>query len=118
MSRNSRPVYSTESGRLCPDCGQAQDRCRCRDNAVRQVAPGGAITIQRERKGRAGKEVTVVRNLPLNAMELRMLASTLRKHCGSGGTVQQDTIEIQGDHRNKVKNFLQEQGYEARLAGG
>ncbi|MCB1672503.1 MAG: hypothetical protein R3F41_01250 [Gammaproteobacteria bacterium] len=117
--KHSRPVYSTESGRLCPGCGQPVSECRCRQNRQQQVVSSArSVTVQRERKGRAGKEVTVVRDLPLNQLELQLLASSLKKHCGCGGTVTQDTIEIQGDQRERIRRYLSDQGYQVKLAGG
>jgi translation initiation factor 1 len=118
MARDSRPVYSTDSGRLCPECALPVSNCQCKSKTRQTAQPSGGVTIGRERKGKAGKEVTVIRGLPLNALELQLLGSSLKKHCGSGGTVSGDTIEIQGDHREKVKAFLLDLGHQAKLAGG
>ncbi|MBT8146769.1 MAG: translation initiation factor [Gammaproteobacteria bacterium] len=115
--KNSRPVYSTESGRLCPSCGYPQSDCQCK-KAGAVTSSGKPIAIWLERKGRGGKEVTVIRDLPLNAMELQLLTSALKKHCGTGGTVNNGWVEIQGNQREKVRAYLQQQGHSAKLAGG
>ena len=115
--KNSRPVYSTESGRLCPECGQPQNNCRCKTESSPLSNSGSTATIWLERKGRGGKEVSVIRDLPIGMMELQLLASALKKHCGTGGTVNKDCIEIQGNQREKIRQYLETQGYPAKLAG-
>lgn len=74
--------------------------------------------IRREKKGRGGKTVTVVYNLHLAPAELKVLGRHLRHTCGSGGTVKDGTIEIQGDHRDKVAEALQIIGYRVKFTGG
>jgi len=74
--------------------------------------------IRRETKGRGGKTVTVVRNLRLSPDDLKALGRHLRQACGSGGTVKDGEIEIQGDHRERVKAALEELGYRVKLTGG
>jgi translation initiation factor 1 len=74
--------------------------------------------IARDRKGRGGKTVTVVRNLQLTTEDMRALGSQLRKACGAGGTVKDGVIEIQGDHREKVAAKLAELGYRVKFSGG
>jgi len=114
--KTSRPVYSTKSGRLCPGCGHPKNDCQCSiDNPP--AGTGKAATIWLERKGRGGKEVSVIRDLPLRPMELQLLASTLKKQCGSGGTVSNGCIEVQGNHRDTIKRYLEQQGHAAKLAG-
>jgi translation initiation factor 1 len=77
------------------------------------------ITIQREKKGRGGKQVTVLRGFQLAAKDLEKLGKTLKKGCGSGGTIKQDSIiEIQGDHREKIAALLQKQGFKSKFVGG
>ena len=116
--KTSRPVYSTESGRLCPQCGQPQNGCQCKKDQRRPTSTDATVTIWLERKGRGGKEVSVIRDLPLNTMELQLLASTLKKLCGTGGTVSNGCIEIQGNHRDTLKHYLQQQRHAVKLAGG
>lgn len=74
--------------------------------------------VRRETKGRGGKTVTVVRNLRLSPDDLKALGRHLRQACGSGGTVKDGEIEIQGDHRERVKAALEELGYRVKLTGG
>ena len=114
----SNRVYSTEHGQICRACQQPQDRCQCQTNRRQQVLGDGRVRISRETKGRKGKGVTLIRGLAMNANELDQLGRQLKQLCGSGGAVKQDTIEIQGDHREKVMAFLQQRGIDAKLSGG
>jgi translation initiation factor 1 len=76
------------------------------------------IRVGRETKGRAGKGVTVVTGLPLAPAQLEALASELKKRCGSGGTVRDGVIEIQGEHRDLLVQELTKLGYQAKRSGG
>lgn len=76
------------------------------------------LKIRRETNGRGGKAVTVVFELPDNEAYFKELTSKLKTHCGSGGAFKQSTIEIQGDHRDKMKAFLEKLGFKVKLAGG
>jgi translation initiation factor 1 len=120
----SRLVYSTGQGRLCPECTRPLTDCRCRRSKPAQPAaapapPGdGIVRVGRETKGRKGKGVTVIRGLPLAGDALESLATRLKKRCGSGGTVEAGTIEIQGDHRDLLLDELGKLGYTVRRAGG
>ena len=78
----------------------------------------GIVRIHRETKGRGGKGVCVITGLPLAEAPLKELARQLKQHCGTGGTVKDDVIEIQGDQREKIKLFLEKTGYKVKLAGG
>jgi translation initiation factor 1 len=113
-------VYSTESGRTCPNCRQAMADCRCRAlAAAAKVASGdGVVRVSREIKGRAGKGVTLVRGVPLMEAELVALGKQLKAACGSGGTVKDGVIEVQGDHVERVMQLLQAQGHKVKRAGG
>lgn len=111
-------VYSTEAGRMCPDCRQPQAACVCKQVAASQVLGDGVVRVQRETKGRGGKAVTVVRGLPLDATALTELAKKLKAACGSGGTVKDGVVEVQGDHVARVMSWLQAQGYKPKKAGG
>lgn len=115
---HSRLVYSTDKGRTCPRCRQAQADCRCQSADATRVTGDGAVRVSRDSKGRGGKTVTLVRGLPLADAELAVLARQLRSTCGSGGTVKDGVIEIQGDHRDRVLALLVAQGYKAKAAGG
>jgi translation initiation factor 1 len=115
---SSRLVYSTEGGRTCPTCRQALADCRCAAAAAERPLGDGAVRVSRDSKGRGGKTVTVVRGLPLAAGDLAALGKQLRSACGSGGTVKDGVVEIQGDHRDRVLALLLAQGYKAKAAGG
>jgi len=123
---NVRVVYSTDGGRQdrCPTCGRRPDACRCnRPRAKPAASKGpalpddGVVRVWRDRKRRRGKTVTVVAGVePARREEL---AGTLKRLCGSGGTVQDDgTVEIQGDHRERIAAKLGALGYQVKLAGG
>lgn len=114
---NSRLVYSTEGGRLCPQCQRPVATCVCgRD---RPAAVGdGVVRLHRETKGRGGKAVTIVRGLPLTGPELKAMAKELKKKCGVGGAIKGDDIEIQGDCREQIKIELEKHGHQVKLAGG
>jgi translation initiation factor 1 len=116
--QNSRSVYSTDQGRLCPDCGRAVAACLC-DQLKKQVVKGdGMVRIRRETKGRNGKGVTLISGLPLDGDALKQMASRLKQLCGTGGTLKDGVIEIQGDQREKLLGQLQKEGFAVKLAGG
>jgi translation initiation factor 1 len=122
MSRpdpNSRLVYSTDSGRTCPACRLALAACRCQAQAAAAVRGNGVVRVSRETAGRGGKAVTVVRGLPLDAAALADLGKRLKAACGSGGTVKDGVIEVQGDHVERVLTALQQGGWPgAKRSGG
>jgi len=119
MSKDqSRLVYSTDKGRLCPTCKQSVSTCLCSSQAAAQALGDGKVRIRRETKGRKGKGVTLIEGLPLNIGELEVLAKQLKTRCGSGGAVKEGVIEIQGDHRPVILEFLKAKNFDARLAGG
>ena len=108
-------VYSTEKGRLCPKCGQAP--CVCQNNPVRPVGDG-VVRVGRETKGRKGAGVTTIQGLALGDAALAVLCTQLKKRCGSGGTLKDGVIEIQGEHRDRVVAELTAQGYRVKRVGG
>lgn len=110
-------VYSTDSGRMCPSCRQPVVNCRCATTQPRPVTDG-IVRVSRETKGRAGKGVTLVKGLPLDTAALVTLGKQLKTACGSGGTVKDGVIEVQGDHCERVMTLLQAQGYKVKRAGG
>lgn len=101
-----------------------------RGAVIRPAGPGGKapampgtaanarVRVGREVAGRAGKGVSVITGLPLPVAELEALATRLKKVCGAGGAVKDGTIEIQGDHRERLVAELVKLGYEARKSGG
>jgi translation initiation factor 1 len=113
---NSRPVYSTETGRICPDCGQPVSSCTCKTAHV--IRGDGVVRVSRQTKGRGGKTVTLVKGVALDATALAALGKQLRSACGSGGTVKDGVIEIQGDHCDLVLETLKTLGHDAKRAGG
>jgi len=130
MSQN-RVVYDSDIGRVdrCTSCGKRHDACRCASSqpkaAVRQGPPtgpkapaDGIVRVSRDKKGRRGKTMTIVTGLPGGPAALSEVATTLKRLCGSGGTVSGDAVEIQGDHRDRVAAKLTELGHKVKLAGG
>ena len=119
--KNSRLVYSTETGSICPTCQRPVSGCTCkkkRPEPQSQFKSDGIIRIQRETKGRKGKTVTSVFGFDLDYQALKALAKDLKQHCGTGGSVKDGVIVLQGDHRDTVKGFLEEKGYRVKIAGG
>ena len=110
-------VYSTDSGRMCPKCRQPQAQCSCRLAAARP-AGDGIVRVSRQTKGRAGKGVTLVKGLDLDDAALIALGKQLKTACGSGGTVKDGVIEVQGDHVERVMELLKAQGHSVKRAGG
>jgi translation initiation factor 1 len=111
-------VYSTDGGRMCPQCRQPQAACSCKAAAAAQPQGNGQVRVARDSKGRGGKTVTVVRGLPLGAEALAELGKRLRSACGAGGTAKDGVLEVQGDHVDKVLAWLAEAGYPAKRTGG
>jgi len=121
---NSRLVYSTESGRICPQCSRPKENCHCpkRKPETSSTSTGtpedGFVRIQREVKGRGGKTVTTVFGVPLAGQALKQFAKTLKQRCGTGGSVKNGVIVIQGDHRETLAVAIRGQGYRVKIAGG
>ncbi len=113
----SRLVYSTDFGRACPVCGKPIAECVCRKPLLK-VLGDGILRVRREVKGRKGKTVTTVSGVPLNDEELHELASTLKHLCGTGGSVKDGVLVIQGDHCDVLVSFLQKCGYGVKRSGG
>lgn len=82
------------------------------------MAGDGVVRVSRQTKGRKGSGVSVITGLPLNEKQLKKLAKQLKKKVGSGGTVRDGTIEIQGEHRDRLVELLQKLGYSAKRSGG
>ena len=109
-------VYSTDSGRMCPVCRQPVAYCSCKARLIHQT--NGAVLISLQTKGRGGKNVTLVKGLPLDTVALAVLGKQLRSACGTGGTVKDGVIEVQGDHLATVMAALQKLGYDVKRSGG
>jgi translation initiation factor 1 len=115
--KNSRTVYSTGSGRICPACSQPVENCTCRKEKPGE-AGDGIVRVRREVKGRGGKTVTTISGVPLDENGLSELAAELKRRCGSGGSVKDGIIIIQGDKQDTVIQFLESTGYTVKRAGG
>ncbi len=111
-----RLVYSTDQGKICSDCGNPVDQCACR----KQTSPigDGNVRVSRETKGRKGKDVTLIKGLAMDAVTLGLMGKKLKAMCGSGGTVKEGVIVIQGDHIERILDYLKKQGVKAKRAGG
>ncbi|MEM9256212.1 MAG: stress response translation initiation inhibitor YciH [Pseudomonadota bacterium] len=116
-NKHSRPVYSTDAGRLCPSCGAPAAPDCCGSEAV--APPGdGIVRLQRQSKGRGGKTVTLITGLPLQGPALKTLAKQLKQQCGVGGAIKPEGVELQGDQRQMLKSLLEQQGFVVKLSGG
>jgi translation initiation factor 1 len=107
-SNNGGLVYSTDLGRTCPACRQAVSACTC--HQPKRPVGDGVVRVTCETKGRAGKGVTLVRGLALDDADLAVLGKQLRAACGSGGTVKDGVIEVQGDQVERITQLLQAKG--------
>ena len=117
MSNTNKTVWSSEDGDL-----------RKKTNLTPSPSPGRrgeslppqqqTVYLHRESSGRAGKAVTLVKKLILSEEALKALAKKLKQECGTGGTVKDGVIEIQGEHREKIVDVLQKLGYKVKIAGG
>ena len=111
-------VYSTEAGRMCPDCRQPVAQCVCKAAVLLPVGDG-IVRVSRETKGRGGKAVTLVKGAPVaDEAALVQLGKQLKAACGSGGTVKDGVIEVQGDHVVRVMETLKKLGHTVKRAGG
>jgi len=112
-------VYSTRHGKMCPKCAQTVAACTCRNSSANAIPVGdGIVRVSRQTKGRKGKGVTLITGIPLGRVELAELAKELKQKCGSGGTVRDGVIEIQGDRRDDLVAELEKRGFKVKKAGG
>ncbi|WP_144823511.1 translation initiation factor Sui1 [Marinobacter piscensis] len=118
MSRKSSGglVFSTEQGRMCPECRNPVDDCTC--HQTQRPAGDGVVRVSRETKGRKGKGVTLITGIPLNDKELKAYAKVLKAKCGTGGTVKDGVVEIQGDQRDVLVPLLEQKGWVVKRSGG
>lgn len=110
-------VYSTEFGKACPECGNPHGSCCCGQKKIKMPIDG-VVRIARQTKGRKGAGVSLISGVPLEGNDLKKLAKQLKQKCGTGGTIKSGIIEIQGDHRDVLKQELLKLGYTVKLAGG
>src|SRR5204862_1959865 len=102
-----RLVYSTNLGRVCPGCGWPPRDCKCSQQADDEPIPGRIVAkLRLEKKGRGGKTVTVVAGLPQNGAFLKDLCQDLKRACGTGGTVAECGVELQGGPSARVRESL------------
>ena len=117
MANNSQLVYSSDTG-----CVAGQQKPQKKKNQQKQqsvtTTKDGSARVRLEKKGRGGKTVTTISGVPLGGAELKTLASELKRKCGSGGSIVDGVIEIQGDKADKVIAELEKAGYPAKRAGG
>ena len=112
----SRLVYSTDQGRLCPDCGHSQ--CQCTHDSAAAMGDGN-VRIRLETKGRKGKGVTTITGIPLAEAELKKLLKELKQKTSSGGSIKGNVLELQGDHRDALIVLLSKYGWSSvKKAGG
>jgi len=116
MDKNSRLVYSTDS-KTVPAGAEEQKADEGRSRRGKDKAVQTA-RISLDRKGRKGKSVTVIEGLSVNPQHLADIAKKLKQHLGTGGTSKQGRIEIQGDHRKRIAEKLQELGFKTKFVGG
>lgn len=109
-------VYSTDQGRLCPACQQPLTGCVCAKSVL--PAGDGTVRVRRETKGRGGKTVTAVSGVPLAEEALKELATALKRRCGTGGSLKDGVIEIQGDHVQLLMDELSQRGFRVKKSGG
>ena len=108
---NSKMVYSTAKGRTCPKCGWPEWDCKCSTPAEEPVPARPVAKLRLEKKGRGGKTVTVVDGLPRNVAFLKELGQELKRACGTGGSVFETGVEVQGDMRERVRTLLVAKGF-------
>lgn len=101
---------------MCPECQRPTSDCTCKASAV--PTGDGVVRVSRQTKGRGGKSVTLVKGLALDQQALAVLGKQLRTACGSGGTVKDGVIEVQGDHCERVMEELARLGHQPKRAGG
>lgn len=114
MVEKDRVVYSSELGRMCPECEKAINSCICKELARNTVQGDGNIRLRKETKGRGGKTVIVLTGVPLHVAGLEQLLKDLKKRCGTGGTMKDGAIEIQGDHLDTIRSELVKRGYKPK----
>ena len=107
-------VYSSESGSACPECKQPLDACSCNPSANPKDGLN-TVRVSLSNKGRKGKSVTLIKGLRMNPSELKAYAGKLKKKTGTGGSLKDGVVEIQGDYREKVSEILRKDGWKIKL---
>ena len=110
-------VYSSERGKMCPNCNMPIDECICK-SIVPSFDPNQTVSVKRETKKRRGKSVITITSLPLPEDELKLLAKKLKTKLATGGSLKSNTIEIQGEHLDTIIAFLKKEGFNVKKTGG
>lgn len=110
-------VFSTEHGKMCPECEKPIDQCICAQKK-KPLRGDGIVRVALDRKGRKGKGVTTITGVPVHLDEMMTICRKLMQKCAAGGTVKNGVIEIQGDHRDVVIEELKKSGYTVKRSGG
>jgi translation initiation factor 1 len=118
MADKNPTVYSTELGRICPQCGLPISDCKCGKKKDHLPAGDGIVRIFRDSKSRRGKTVTLIKGILADEDTQKDILSALKRICGSGGALKGGVLEIQGDHRDVVAAELKKRGFTVKLAGG
>ena len=108
---DNRTVWSSDQG----DLRKKEDSPR---KAISLPSQQQTVYLHRDSKGRRGSSMTLIKNLSLSPDDLKELAKRLKQACGSGGTIKEGVIEIQGEHREKIADELKKMGYKVKIAGG
>jgi len=112
MPENSRTVWSSDEG------DQRKKTQTTTTHSRSLPSQQQTAYLHRESGGRGGKVVSVVKNLVLTEEDMKTLAKKLKQECGTGGTVKDGIIEIQGEHRQRMAEVLTKLGYKVKIAGG
>ncbi len=115
--KDNPTVYSSQTGRICPNCGHPLAQCVCHKQSSPAPKGDGIVRVQRESKGRGGKTVSIITGLDLGEEALKKLAGELKRLCGAGGAIKDGMIEIQGDHRDLLVDALNKGGFKVKKVG-
>lgn len=117
-SKPAQPNPSHKGRLVYSEFGNAEN-AEALERAAPDLPPNQQnLRVEASRAGRKGKTVTIVRGFQANAETLAELLKKLKAHCGAGGTSKENELEIQGDHKQKVVEFLIKLGYKAKGSGG
>ena len=116
--QDSNPNNSSEKRIVYSEFGNI-DNSAALQRGIQQVPPNQQnLKIEASRKGRGGKTVTVISGFQGKPETLAALTKQLKAQCGTGGTVKENEIEIQGEHKQKLLEILTKLGYKAKISGG
>lgn len=119
---NSKLVWSSEIGSICPKCKKALRKCKCNSQQLSttnksSTPKDGIARVSRITKGKKGNGVSVITGLPTGT-NLKEISASIKKKCGVGGTVKGDSIEIQSQNRELIVQEIIKAGFKAKIAGG